>query len=66
MGGVLSVIYNDKSNYCQTYRSAAQSQSVEQAVKSAKETAKKMSQQTEELRQTDTYKTVAKVTITLP
>lgn len=43
-----------------TYRSAAQSKSVEQAVKSAKETAKKMSQQKEDLRQTDTYKTVAK------
>lgn len=49
----------------QTYRSAAQSKSVEQAVKSAKETAKKMSQQKEDLRQTDTYKTVAKVTITV-
>lgn len=47
----------------QSYRSAAQSKSVEQAVKSAKETAKKVSQQTEELRQTETYKTVAKVTI---
>lgn len=42
-----------------------QSKSVEQAVNSAKETAKMMSQQKEELRQTDTYKTVAKVTITV-
>ena len=53
------------SRLSQTYKSAAQSKSVKQVVKSAKETANKMSQQKEELSQTEAYKTVAKVNITI-
>ncbi|XP_065911814.1 mitochondrial import inner membrane translocase subunit TIM44-like [Dysidea avara] len=43
-----------------TYRNASQSKPVEQAVQSAKDTAKKVSQQTEELSQTEAYRTVAR------